>query len=82
MAVIQFWRVAGQERLAAAKGAPEAIFALSGLAPDETQHLVARVHQFAFASNVGGVRLGRRKGVGLRRFLLRPALRKGSAMDH
>ena len=46
MAVIQVWR----DRcgwLAAAKGAPEAVFALCALPPEEVEHLSQVVHQFA-----------------------------------
>jgi Ca2+-transporting ATPase len=46
MAVIQLWR-SGEERLAAAKGAPEEIFRLCKLSDAEIEQLHARVHAFA-----------------------------------
>ena len=47
MAVIQVWRRSGNERLAAAKGAPEAIFRLCGLADAEVSRLTPVVNAFA-----------------------------------
>ena len=47
MAVIQAWRDPGETRLAAAKGAPEAIFALCGLGPVKVARLHAVVQDFA-----------------------------------
>lgn len=47
MAVIQVWRDGGEARTAAAKGAPEAIFALCGLSPVDVDRLTAVVTSFA-----------------------------------
>lgn len=47
MAVIQVWRRADASWIAAAKGAPEAIFSLCRLAPEQIQRLEAVVHDFA-----------------------------------
>ena len=47
MAVIQVWRQAGDERLAGAKGAPEAIFRLCKLPEDEVVRLTGVVSAFA-----------------------------------
>ncbi|WP_374468860.1 HAD-IC family P-type ATPase [Phenylobacterium sp.] len=47
MAVIQVWGEAGGARLAAAKGAPEAIFTLCRLDPNETEALQAAVSRLA-----------------------------------
>lgn len=47
MAVIQVWRDGGEARTAAAKGAPEAIFALCGLPPLDVERLTAVVTSFA-----------------------------------
>ena len=47
MAVIQAWRGEGETRALAAKGAPEAIFRLCRLAPDEIEGLTGRVTDFA-----------------------------------
>jgi len=46
MAVIQVWRL-GEDRIAAAKGAPEEIFHLCNLPRDEIKRLHAVVHAFA-----------------------------------
>jgi len=46
MAVIQLWR-SGEDRMAAAKGAPEEIFRLCKLSDAEIEQLHARVHAFA-----------------------------------
>lgn len=46
MAVIQVWR-SDADWLAAAKGAPEAIFALCALSPTEVERLSQTVHRFA-----------------------------------
>lgn len=47
MAIIQVWRQAGDERLAAAKGAPEAIFRLCKLPAAEVARLTAVVGAYA-----------------------------------
>jgi Ca2+-transporting ATPase len=47
LAVIQAWRADGDERIAAAKGAPEAIFGLCRLPTDEVAHLQAVVQSQA-----------------------------------
>ena len=47
MAVVQVWRGAGDARLAAAKGAPEAIFHLCRLSNADIQSLTALVGDFA-----------------------------------
>jgi Ca2+-transporting ATPase len=47
MAMIQVWREPGDHWRAAAKGAPEAIFRLCGLADDEVARLTGVVEQFA-----------------------------------
>jgi len=47
MAVVQVWRLAGDARLGAAKGAPEAIFQLCRLDGAHTQRLHAVVEAFA-----------------------------------
>lgn len=47
MAIIQVWREPGDERLAAAKGAPEAIFRLCKLPDIEVARLTAVVSEFA-----------------------------------
>lgn len=47
MAVVQVWRREGEERVAAAKGAPEAIFKLCRLQPSETSRLGAALDAFA-----------------------------------
>ncbi|MBL8550937.1 MAG: cation-translocating P-type ATPase [Hyphomonadaceae bacterium] len=47
MAVVQVWRSEGEERVAAAKGAPEAIFQLCRLPPEEMTRLGAALHDFA-----------------------------------
>ena len=47
MAVIQVWRRSGNDRLAAAKGAPEAIFRLCGLADPEVARLTSVVNALA-----------------------------------
>lgn len=47
MAVIQVWRQAGEERLAGAKGAPEAIFKLCKLAESEAIRVTGIVSAFA-----------------------------------
>lgn len=47
MAVVQVWRGTGDARLAAAKGAPEAIFRLCRLSSAETRRLTALVGEFA-----------------------------------
>jgi Ca2+-transporting ATPase len=47
MAIIQVWRQAGDERLAAAKGAPEAIFRLCKLPAAEVARLTGVVGAFA-----------------------------------
>jgi len=47
MAMIQVWREPGDRWRAAAKGAPEAIFRLCGLADDEAARLTGVVEQFA-----------------------------------
>lgn len=47
MAVIQVWRGPDDRRLAAAKGAPEAIFRLCRLPADDVHRLKAVVHGFA-----------------------------------
>jgi Ca2+-transporting ATPase len=64
MVIIQVWRQAGEERLAAAKGAPEAIFRLCNLPDAEVARLTGIVGAFAeqglrvlgvASSRVGGV---------------------------
>ena len=47
LAVVQVWRGAGRQRIAAAKGAPEAIFDLCRLPPAEIARLHAVVEDFA-----------------------------------
>lgn len=47
MAVVQLWRLEDGSRLAAAKGAPEAIFRLCRLGPGEVDALHAIIAQFA-----------------------------------
>ncbi|WP_419252165.1 cation-translocating P-type ATPase [Caulobacter sp. ErkDOM-YI] len=47
MAMIQVWREPGDHWRAAAKGAPEAIFRLCGLADDQAARLTGVVEQFA-----------------------------------
>ncbi|MFI4974770.1 MAG: cation-translocating P-type ATPase [Caulobacterales bacterium] len=47
LAVIQAWRGGGGERVGAAKGAPEAIFQLCGLGPDEVSRLHAVVQDLS-----------------------------------
>jgi Ca2+-transporting ATPase len=47
MAVVQVWCAAGDQRLAAAKGAPEAIFRLCRLPAPEVQRLTLVVGEFA-----------------------------------
>uniref|UniRef100_B0SYG6 ATPase, P-type (Transporting), HAD superfamily, subfamily IC n=1 Tax=Caulobacter sp. (strain K31) TaxID=366602 RepID=B0SYG6_CAUSK len=47
LAVVQVWRGAGEQRIAAAKGAPEAIFSLCKLPAVEIAHLQAVVEDFA-----------------------------------
>ena len=47
MAMIQVWRLAGDERLAAAKGAPEAIFGLCKLTDTEVARLSTVVRAYA-----------------------------------
>lgn len=47
MAVVQVWRIAGEARLAAAKGAPEAIFRLCRLDAAHVERLQAVVEAFA-----------------------------------
>ncbi|HEX5378586.1 MAG TPA: cation-translocating P-type ATPase [Phenylobacterium sp.] len=47
MAIIQVWRGEGDGRIAAAKGAPEAIFDLCRLPPDEVARLHAVVEAYA-----------------------------------
>lgn len=49
LAVVQLWRLADGERLAAAKGAPEAIFGLCRLDKAETDRLLATVAELAEA---------------------------------
>lgn len=63
MAVTQAWRGEGEERLAAAKGAPEAVFALCRLPPDEVDRLHAVIASFAEAGlRVLGVASARTPG--------------------
>jgi Ca2+-transporting ATPase len=47
MAIVQVWRQAGEARLAAAKGAPEAVFRLCKLPDAEVARLTAVVSDFA-----------------------------------
>ena len=47
MAIVQVWRQVGEARLAAAKGAPEAIFRLCKLPDAEVARLTAVVSKFA-----------------------------------
>lgn len=47
MAVVQVWRGEGEERIAAAKGAPEAIFELCRVPPDEIMRLETILHAYA-----------------------------------
>ncbi|WP_334163994.1 cation-translocating P-type ATPase [Phenylobacterium sp.] len=63
MAVTQVWRGEGEERLAAAKGAPEAVFHLCRLPPEEVARLHAVIHGFADAGlRVLGVASARTDG--------------------
>ena len=64
MAIIQVWRQAGVDRLAAAKGAPEAIFKLCKLPGAEVARLTGVVSAFAEQGlRVLGVASSRVKGV-------------------
>lgn len=47
LAIIQVWRHEGGRRVAAAKGAPEAIFRLCQLAPEQSAHLMGVVQHLA-----------------------------------
>jgi len=47
MAVVQVWRLRNDARLAAAKGAPEAIFRLCRLGPERIEHIQGVVTSFA-----------------------------------
>ena len=47
LAVIQLWRLPGEARLAAAKGAPEAIFRLCRLPPEEVARLQGIIRSYA-----------------------------------
>jgi Ca2+-transporting ATPase len=63
MAVIQLWRQAGESRIAAAKGAPEAIFALCRLTADQIAPLHAVIERYAEAGlRVLGVASARAEG--------------------
>lgn len=63
LAVVQVWRLAGQGRLGAAKGAPEAIFRLCRLPPDVVERLQAVIRAYAEAGlRVLGVASARCEG--------------------
>jgi Ca2+-transporting ATPase len=64
MALVQVWRGPGEERLGAAKGAPETIIALCRLPAEEAERIMATVQGFAVDGlRVLAVAKGRAQGV-------------------